>query len=62
LGDGFAAAKSEQDAKNLRVVPSHGRNASSESVNSSRSSHSRPSSVSCGGMVQSHLIMPRLHC
>lgn len=45
LGDGFAAAKSEQDAKNLRVVPSHGRNASSESVNSSRSSHSRPSSA-----------------
>lgn len=47
LGEGLSAPKSpDHDAKNLRVVPTHGRNASSESVNSSRSSHSRPSSVS----------------
>lgn len=46
LGEGFGRTKSpEQDAKNLRVVQSHGRNGSSESVNSSRSSHSRPSSA-----------------
>ncbi|KAH7328555.1 hypothetical protein B0I35DRAFT_21108 [Stachybotrys elegans] len=36
---------SDKDAKGLRVVPLHSRNASSESVSSSRSSHSRPSSA-----------------
>ncbi|KAH8176278.1 hypothetical protein LIA77_04696 [Sarocladium implicatum] len=46
LGEGLTAPRSpDQDSKNLRVVPTHGRNASSESVNSSRSSHSRPSSA-----------------
>jgi hypothetical protein len=35
----------EMDGKTLRVVPMHSRNPSSESVTSTRSSHSRPSSV-----------------
>lgn len=61
LGEGFTTPKaSDQDAKNLRVVQSHGRNASSESINSSRSSHSRPSSVSFCPIAQSRLIKPRL--
>lgn len=51
LGEGFAVPKSPvKDTKTLRPYsnsPTHGRNGSSESVNSSRSSHSRPSSVSC---------------
>jgi hypothetical protein len=40
-----AAVSRDQDGKTLRVVPVHSRNHSSESVNSTRSSHSRPSSA-----------------
>ncbi|KFA55819.1 hypothetical protein S40293_01975 [Stachybotrys chartarum IBT 40293] len=46
-GDGASVGKGgDRDGRTLRVVPMHSRNTSSESVSSSRSSHSRPSSVS----------------